>query len=83
VSGQFGELLMQSPGGDALEAVDQPRQRHGRGEADEQVDVFGLAVELHQLAAEVAADRPDDLPHPFQMRVGEHRMPVFRHEKFE
>jgi hypothetical protein len=31
VSGQFGELLTQPPGGDALEAVDQPRQRHGRG----------------------------------------------------
>ncbi len=44
-----GELLPQTAGRDALEAVDQPRDGDLWREVDQQVHVVGLAVELDQL----------------------------------
>jgi hypothetical protein len=52
---QIRELLPQSPGRHAFEAVDQAGDRHGGREVHQQVHVLGFAVELGQFAPEVRA----------------------------
>ena len=80
VADQVGELLAEPAGGDALEAVDQLGHGDLRREVHQQVDVVVLAVELHQLGFEVLADGPHDLFAARQVGVGEHLVPVLRHE---
>lgn len=58
------ELLPQSPGGDALEAVDQPGDSNRRRVVHEKVHMVTLAVELRQFRAEVRAHVPHDLLAP-------------------
>jgi hypothetical protein len=80
VAAQVRELLPHPAGGDALEGVHEPGQRHLGREVHQQVHVIGFPVELGKLAPEVRAHVPHDLLKPFQVPYGEDRMPVLSNE---
>lgn len=50
---EFGELLAQSSGRDTFEAVHELGEGDFGWEVDEEVYMFGLAVELDEFAAEL------------------------------
>ena len=77
---EVGELLPQTAGGHALEAVDQLRHGDLGRVVDQRVHVVGLAGELDQLGLDVAADRPHDLFPALEVPVGEDVASVVRDE---
>ena len=64
----------------ALQAVDQPRERHLRGIVHQEVDVIVLARALHKLCFEVAANLGEDARQVSDRKLGEHVASVLREE---
>ena len=65
---------------DAVEASNQPGDRHRGRDVHQQVNVLGLAVELGQLGPEVRAHVPHDLLDAVQVPRGEHPVPGDEHQ---
>ena len=76
MTAQVWVVAAHDPRRDALEAVDEVGHGHPGRVGDEEVDVVGLAVGLHQLSLEVLADLPEDRFKVAQVLADEDPTPV-------
>ena len=79
-SGNFGAHPSQAAAGHALQAVDQPGERHLGRIVDKQVDMVVLAVAFDQFVLEVVTDLREDVPQVLHGRPEQHAAPVHRDE---
>jgi hypothetical protein len=77
---EFGELLTQQAAGDALEAVDEGRERELGRVGHQQMDVIGLPVAFRQMSAAFVADDREDVCQTLQVGGLEDRSSVLRYK---